>query len=206
MSEAERGKRRPPAYQRHAADSQVAPLWTCSLEQHGLIAVMHDVQWLSDDDSVPSDSAALAFLIRRPVEEVSRVLPSVVRFFDGSVSGQLFDPPLRAYKAKLRTRSEELSSHGQEGNKEKQRLKEERERLLQGERSGERLGDGNGERLGDPSGERPLNSTQPNTSTQSVGMSESRPDVDDPFVEDMKRAESLLNMAPAIPIGKRVRA
>ena len=106
MADLSRKDKRPaPAYQRYAADSQVAPQFRLSLAAHGLLALMQDVQWLSDDDAVPTDVAELAFLIRRPQEEVARALPEILNMpsndVDTSMEGAVRFIALRGYKEKL---------------------------------------------------------------------------------------------------------
>lgn len=171
-----RPRRRAPAFMRYAADSQVAPQHRLSLAEHGLLALMRDCQWLSDDDTVPVDPAALAWLVRRPVEEVRAALPAVLglRIFLASIEGALFDPQLRAYKAKVAALSDVRAKAGERGNEVKKGLKRKKNRRAPA--------------IAFANANAPANAslTLTPTSTQSVGAGS----IKDPFVEDYDRVQA----------------
>jgi hypothetical protein len=94
----------------------VAPQHRASFAGHGLLALLRDLQWLSDDDTVPALAAEIAWLTRRPVEEVTPALMEVMGLGIFEVSAQvMFDPHLRAYKEKLQQLSEARAAAGAQG-------------------------------------------------------------------------------------------
>lgn len=117
--------RRAPAYLRYASDSQTPPLHCQPLAVHGAIAVIRDWQWMSDEDAVPIDPAELSRLFRCSIEDIADALPAVLAsgIFDLSTPGFLFDPQLRAYKAKVQALSEKRAMAGSVGNEAKKERK-----------------------------------------------------------------------------------